>query len=159
MLNKQTANYVSKSLTLLMLIASIVVFYCLGRSFWEPVRHARHQVHPKSGGCPTKEGICFLTEQIFISFRKHLVIGQFSFSLFSIGHHTSNSKLTRTDGGGRVVRWCWVNFQCRGVLQLDYSRARAYCTCSRRGWGLFRHFYSRLSFLFSFSLSLGDGPI
>ena len=20
-------------------------------------------------------------------------------------------------GDGRVVRWCWVNFQCRGVLQ------------------------------------------
>ena len=20
-------------------------------------------------------------------------------------------------GGRRVVRWCWVNFQCRGVLQ------------------------------------------
>ena len=20
-------------------------------------------------------------------------------------------------GGCRVVRWCWVNFQCRGVLQ------------------------------------------
>ena len=19
-------------------------------------------------------------------------------------------------GGGRVVRWCWVSFQCRGVL-------------------------------------------
>ena len=19
--------------------------------------------------------------------------------------------------GGRVVRWCWVNFQCRGVMQ------------------------------------------
>ena len=27
------------------------------------------------------------------------------------------------------------------------------------GGGLFRHFYSHLSFLFSFSLSLGDGPI
>ena len=27
------------------------------------------------------------------------------------------------------------------------------------GWGLFRHFYSSLSFLSSFSLSLGDGPI
>ena len=27
------------------------------------------------------------------------------------------------------------------------------------GWGLFGHFYSRLSFLSSFSLSLGDGPI
>ena len=42
---------------------------------------------------------------------------------------------------------------------LDYSRARAYCPCSRCGWGLFGHFYSHLSFLFSFSLSLGDGPI
>ena len=20
-------------------------------------------------------------------------------------------------GGGRVVRWCWVNFQCQGILQ------------------------------------------
>ena len=23
-------------------------------------------------------------------------------------------------GGGRVVRWCWVNFQCRGVLQFGW---------------------------------------
>ena len=46
-------------------------------------------------------------------------------------------------GGGRVVRWCWVNSQCRG----DYSRARAYCACSRCGWGWFGHFYSHLSFL------------
>ena len=42
---------------------------------------------------------------------------------------------------------------------LDKSRARAYCACSRCGWGLFGHFYSPLSFLSSFSLSLGDGPI
>ena len=41
---------------------------------------------------------------------------------------------------------------------LDKSRARAYCACSRCGWGLFGHFFC-LSFLFSFSLSLGDGPI
>ena len=27
------------------------------------------------------------------------------------------------------------------------------------GWGLFGHFFSRLSFLFSFTLSLGDSPI
>ena len=39
------------------------------------------------------------------------------------------------------------------------SRARAYCTCSGCGWGLFGHFYSHLSFLSSVSLSLGDGPI
>ena len=41
---------------------------------------------------------------------------------------------------------------------LDKSMARAYCTCSRCGWGLFGHFYSPLSFLSSFSLSLEDGP-
>ena len=23
---------------------------------------------------------------------------------------------THSLGGGRVVRWCWVSFQCRGVL-------------------------------------------
>ena len=39
------------------------------------------------------------------------------------------------------------------------SRARAYCACSGCGWELFGHFYSHLSFLSSFSLSLGDGPI
>ena len=83
-----------------------------------------------------------------------------------------------------MVRWCWVHFQGRGVLQfdysrgwsggakvlgklpvperptdLDYSRARAYCTCGRCRWGLFGHFFSHLSLLFSLSLSLGDGPI
>ena len=42
---------------------------------------------------------------------------------------------------------------------LDYNRAKAYCACSRCGWGLFGHFFSRLSVLSSFSLSLGDGPI
>ena len=42
---------------------------------------------------------------------------------------------------------------------LDYSMARAYCACSRCGCELLGHFFSHLSFLFSFSLSLGDGPI
>ena len=42
---------------------------------------------------------------------------------------------------------------------LDYSRARAYCACSRCGRGLFGHIFSHLSILFSFSLFLGDGPI
>ena len=39
------------------------------------------------------------------------------------------------------------------------SRARAYCACSRCWWGVVWTFFSHLSFLFSFSLSLGDGPI
>ena len=37
----------------------------------------------------------------------------------------------------------------------DNSRARAYCACSRCGFGLFGHFFSRLFC----SPSLGDGPI
>ena len=47
----------------------------------------------------------------------------------------------------------------RRPTSLDDSRAKAYCTCSRCGWGLCGHFFSHLSFLFSVSLSLGDGPI
>ena len=35
-------------------------------------------------------------------------------------------------------------------------RARTYCACSRCGWMLFGHIFSRLSFLFSFSLCLGE---
>ena len=62
-------------------------------------------------------------------------------------------------GDGRVVRWCWVNFQCRASYNLDDSRARAYCACSRCGWDLFGHFYSHLSLFSSFSLPLGDGSI
>ena len=45
------------------------------------------------------------------------------------------------------------------ITNLDYSRERAYCAYSTCGWGLFGHFYSHLSFLSSFSLSMGDGPI
>ena len=44
-------------------------------------------------------------------------------------------------------------------INLDESRARACCACSRCEWVLFGHFYSPLSFHFSFSLSMGDGPI
>ena len=40
---------------------------------------------------------------------------------------------------------------------LDFSRARDYCACGGCGWELFGHFFSHLSFLFSFSLSLGRG--
>ena len=41
---------------------------------------------------------------------------------------------------------------------LDYRMERAYCACSRCGWGLFGHF----SLFYHFSLlspSPGDGPI
>ena len=59
---------------------------------------------------------------------------------------------------GRVVRWYNVNFSAGA--NLDNSRAGAYLACNRCGMGLFGHFFnSHLSFLSSFSLSLGDGPI
>ena len=64
-----------------------------------------------------------------------------------------NINLART--GGVFIRVSGAG----ASYNLDYSRARAYCACSRCGWGLFGHFYSQLSFLSSFSLSLGDGPI
>ena len=37
-------------------------------------------------------------------------------------------------------------------INLDNSKARVYCTCSRCGWGCLDIFVSCLSFLFSFSL-------
>ena len=59
-------------------------------------------------------------------------------------------------GGAKVLGKLSVSGR---PTSLDDSRARAYCACSRCGWGLFGHFLPHLSFLFSFSLSLGDGPI
>ena len=62
--------------------------------------------------------------------------------------------------GGRVVRWCWVNFQCRGVLLIWIIEGQGPIALAvGAGGGWFGHFFSRLSFLSSFSLSLGDGPI
>ena len=59
-----------------------------------------------------------------------------------------------------MARRCFRKLSVPGrPTNLDYSRARAYCACSRCGWGLFGHFFSHLPLLFSFSLSLGDGQI
>ena len=46
-----------------------------------------------------------------------------------------------------------------GPTNWDDGGARAYCACSRCRRGLFGHFFSHLSLLFSLSLSLGDDPI
>ena len=59
-----------------------------------------------------------------------------------------------------MVRWCWVSFQCWGVLRIwsKVGQGPIVLAVGPAG-GLFGHFFSRLSFIFSFSLSLGDGPI
>ena len=58
--------------------------------------------------------------------------------------------------GGRVVRWCWVNFQCRGVLLIWIRVGQGPAALAVGGgfdiFTLVYHFY----FL---SPSLGDGPI
>ena len=69
-----------------------------------------------------------------------------------------------------MERRCWVNFQCRGVLlvwmmvgqgpvAVAVGAGGPVALAVGAGGGLFGHFFSHLSFLFSFSLSLGDGPI
>ena len=65
-----------------------------------------------------------------------------------------------TVGGGWVVRWSWVSFQCRGVLLIWMIVGQGPIALAvGAGGGLFGHFYSPLSFPSFFSLSLGDGPI
>ena len=60
------------------------------------------------------------------------------------------SSLTR---GGRVVRRCCVNFQCQGVLLIWIIVGQGPVALAVGAGGVFGHFFSRLSFLFSFSLS------
>ena len=59
-----------------------------------------------------------------------------------------------------MVRRCWVNFQYRGVLLIWIIVGQGPIALAIGAGGvLFGHFFSHLSFLFSFSLSLGDGLI
>ena len=59
-----------------------------------------------------------------------------------------------------MVQWPWVNFQCRGVLLIWIIVGQGPIALAvGADGGLFGHFFSHLSFLSSFSLSLGDGPI
>ena len=68
--------------------------------------------------------------------------------------------MLKRQGGGRVERRCWVNFQCRGVLLvwMLVGQGPTALAVGAGGGGL-DFFFSQLSFLYSFSLSLGDGPI
>ena len=76
--------------------------------------------------------------------------------LFSVIRPVSISQLGGWSGGAMVLGKLPVPGR---PTYLDYSRARAYCACSRCGWGVVGTFFLYLSFLSSFSLSLGDGPM
>ena len=59
-----------------------------------------------------------------------------------------------------MERRCLVNFQCRGVLLVWMIVGQGPIVLAvGAGGGCVDIFFSRLSILFSFSLSLGDGPI
>ena len=62
-------------------------------------------------------------------------------------------------GVGRVVRWCWVKFQCRGVLLIWIIVGQKPIALAVGVDGDCLDMFS-LVYLFSFlSPSLGDGPI
>ena len=86
-----------------------------------------------------------------------------SWSSLKLGHVGSKTRLLCQiieKGGWSGVAMVLGKLPMPGrPTYLDHSRARRYCACSRCGWGIFGHCFSRLSFFSSFSLSLGDGPI
>ena len=53
-----------------------------------------------------------------------------------------------------MVRWSWVNFQCQGVLPIWIKVGQGPTALAVGAGVFFLTFFSRLSFLFSFSLSL-----
>ena len=62
-------------------------------------------------------------------------------------------------GGGRVVRRCWVNFQCWGILLIWIITGQGPTALAVGASGGCLDIFS-LVYLFSFlSPSLGDGPI
>ena len=66
-------------------------------------------------------------------------------------HNVTGSSGCRGGRGAKVLRKLTVPVRS---TNFDNSRTRAYWACNRCGWGLFGHFFSCLSFLFSFSLYL-----
>ena len=58
-----------------------------------------------------------------------------------------------------MVQMCWVNFQCQGVLLILIIVGQGPTVLSVGAGGVIWTFFSSLSYLSSFSLSLGDGPI
>ena len=58
-----------------------------------------------------------------------------------------------------MVRRCWVNFQCRGVLLIWIEVGQGPTALAVGAGGVVWTFLSHISLLFSFSVSLGDGLI
>ena len=72
----------------------------------------------------------------------------------------TTAMVTVNTEGGRVERRWWVKLQCRGVLLIWIIVGQGPVALAvGAGEGGLDIFFSRLSFLSSFSPSLGDGQI
>ena len=58
-----------------------------------------------------------------------------------------------------MVRWCWVNFQCRGVLLIWIKVGQGPTALAVVAGGGCLDIFTLFYHFLSFSLSLGDGPI
>ena len=77
---------------------------------------------------------------------------------YMAAHACLKSDLPRTDDSGRLVRWCWVNFQCRGFLLIRIIEGQGLTARAvGAGGGCLDIFFSSIISLRS--PSLGDGPI
>ena len=96
-----------------------------------------------------------------------IIVGQRLFALelgagggcLKIFSNLSQRAVKPKTGGAWMVRRCWINFQCLGVLPIWIRVGQGPIVLAIDAVGLFGHFFPRLSLLFSLSLSLGDGPI
>ena len=68
-------------------------------------------------------------------------------------------KHSADEGGGRVVRWCWVNFQCRGVLLIWIRVGQGPSALAVGAGGGCLDIFTLVYHFSSLSPSLGDGPI
>ena len=63
-------------------------------------------------------------------------------------HEVLVNPLGDLSGGVQVVRWCWVNFQCRGVLLIWIIVGQGPIVLAvGAGGGCLDFFFSSLSFL------------
>ena len=103
---------------------------------------------------PTVEEIGNIVTPRYLKLYSYLRLFQgivyFHISLFEDNWNGNRNENTGWSGGAMVLG----KFPVPGrPTNVGYSRARAYCACSRCGWGLFGRFFSRLSFLFFLPLS------
>ena len=61
--------------------------------------------------------------------------------------------------GDRMVQWCWVSFQCRGVLLILIVVGQGPTALAVGAGGRCLDFFLSSTIYFYFSRSLGAGPI